>query len=114
MGLGGGVHHGVDASDEPSHDDGVPHVALDEREPGVAEVLSKVRRAASGRESVEHRDPVAALEQRVDEMRSDEAGAAGHEQVIVAHRGVPPRSREGMPGVYLRATSRAACKAFAV
>ena len=51
-------------------------VALDDLD--VASERGEVR-AAPGREVVEHADVVAALEQRLDEVRADEPGAARDE-----------------------------------
>jgi hypothetical protein len=53
-----------------------PEVALDDLD--VTPQRREVR-AASGREVVEHSDIVAALEQRLDEIRADEPGAARDE-----------------------------------
>ena len=57
----------------------------------VVEELGEVL-AAAGREVVEHAHGVAAGEQRADEIRADEAGAARDENLATAHASGSPRS----------------------
>ena len=64
LGAANGVVHALVAA----------QLALDDLDVEAGEV-----RAVAGREVVEHAHLVAALEQRPDEVRADEAGAAGDE-----------------------------------
>ena len=66
-----------DAVDGAGDDVGVAHVALDELGARV-EVVGPLA-VRGGQQQVEHADLVAALQQRVDDVRADEAGAAGDE-----------------------------------
>ena len=82
------VEDDLDAADGRVHALVRAEVALDDLD--VPSELREVRPAA-GREVVEHADVVAALEQRLDEVRADEAGAAGDEDALHA----APRRRRG-------------------
>ena len=79
------MHDRVDVAHQPVDDRTIGHVVVHERHPWVGLVGLQVREAPAGREAVEHGDAIVALEQRVDEMRTDEPGAAGDEHVGVGH-----------------------------
>jgi hypothetical protein len=80
VGLRGGMNDRVHAVDERTNGRGVSHVATDERESRVAVVVLQVRPAPTGGEPVEHGHAGVGIEhQQVHEMRTDEAGAARHD-----------------------------------
>ena len=105
--LGGRVDDHVDAVDELAHERGVADVAVHEREPRVAHHVREVLEVARVGERVERDDLVRRrLEQVADEVRRDEAGAAGDEHALRAHsssaivyRGLPSTSRWILPEV---------------
>jgi hypothetical protein len=66
------MHDGVDAT---GHPDVVAHVVLDEREPWASEQVGDVRLTTRD-EIVEHDDLVTSVEQRLAEVRAEEAGTA--------------------------------------
>jgi hypothetical protein len=68
------VNDGVDAVERSGHDVGVADVALDELDVETGEVV-----AAPPREVVERSDRAPALEEPRDQVRADEAAAAGDE-----------------------------------
>ena len=66
-----------------AHEPGVADVAVDEREPLVAHHVGEVLDVAGVRERVERDDLVVGVRQQVaDEVRGDEAGAAGDEHAL--------------------------------
>ncbi len=77
--LGGEVEHAVDAGQGVGHGGGVADVAVHEAR-AVGHDL-----APPDREVVEDRHLPAGGEQGAGQVRPDEAGAAGHEGVGVAH-----------------------------
>ena len=77
------VEDDLDAADGRVHALVRAEVALDHLD--VPPELCEVRPAA-GREVVQHADVVASLEERLDEVRADEAGAAGDEDARHAGR----------------------------
>jgi len=85
VGLGGEVRHGVDALvlHEPVDELLVADVALHEAEVGLALGVLEVQRAPRVRERVQHHHPVLRmrLQPMVQEIRADEAGAAGDEDL---------------------------------
>ena len=108
--FGRGVDHPGDIGDERRNHGGVGDVALREPQTVIVLVLGEVGPRSGIRELVQDRDArVGVLEQRVDEVRADETGAAGHEHVrvggVVGHSGTstvqgrcestrePPRGR---------------------
>ncbi|MBG9885718.1 hypothetical protein ABE10_03775 [Bacillus toyonensis] len=77
----GVVHDRVDLAEQTVHQLGVRDVALHEPHPVGGEAVQGGAVARVG-ESVEHRDRVVGVrDDVVDEVRADEAGTAGHEQV---------------------------------
>jgi hypothetical protein len=72
----GQVSDGVDAVEGPGHDVGVADVTLDELDVEAGEVV-----AASPCEVVERPDRGPALEESGDQVRADEAAAAGDEDL---------------------------------
>jgi hypothetical protein len=85
--LGGEVedHLGPEARDDVVHGLRLSDVDVGERG-AVRDRLLEVL-ALAGREIVDHGDLVTAREKRVDEIRSDEAGAAGNECIHAAEDG---------------------------
>ena len=78
--LGRGVDDLVDARHDLLDVRGVADVALDEREPLVAEQVREVGDVAGVGQRVHDHDLVIGRAQQVAaEVRADEAGAAGHE-----------------------------------
>ena len=75
----GQVEDRVDAVAGAGHRGEVPDVAADNLHARRAQVLGQVFSLA-GREIVQHAD--AAIFERVDEMRADEAGAAGDQNLF--------------------------------
>ena len=77
--LGGVVHHRVVLAEELVDERRVRDVALDEAEAILGQAVEGGEVAGVG-ELVEHGDRVVGVRERVvDEVRADEAGAAGHE-----------------------------------
>jgi len=71
-----GVKDRVAPLDRPAHRQWVAHVALDEPDIGIA---ARQVRARARRQVVEHAHLVPARDECLDQMRSDEARAAGDE-----------------------------------
>ena len=83
MRLGRRVDDHVDALDELGDEPGVADVAVDEREPLVAQDVCEVLEVPGVRERVERDHLVLGVRQEVaDHVGRDEAGAAGDENAL--------------------------------
>jgi hypothetical protein len=102
----------VDLRGEVEHDLGARPLEQLEHRPGVTDVgldqlgaaLERRRQVLppAGRDVVHHGHLVAAVEQRVDEVRADEAGAACHEGPHATAHGSRGRSRGRLAPCYRR------------
>ena len=83
MRLGGRVDDHLDAADDLAHEPGVTDVAVDELESGMAHHVGEVLEVPGVCQRIERDDlVVGVLEQMADQVRWDEAGAAGHENAL--------------------------------
>ena len=83
MRLGRGVHDHVDLRDHFGDEVGVADVAVDERQPLVADHVGEVLEVPRVGERVERDDLVIGVRQQVpDEVRRDEPGAAGDQNAL--------------------------------
>ena len=80
--LGGRVHHPVGRNHQRRHGGGIGHVALHEPEPRVVAVGLQVGQVPRVGKPVQHRhQPPGPLQQEVHQVRADEPGAPGHQDV---------------------------------
>src|SRR3954451_2077 len=103
VGLGGGVDDHVNVLDDVAHELGVADVAVDERQALVRHHVGEVLDVAGIGQRVERDDVVRRVRQQVaDEVRRDEAGAAGDENLFqissaIVYRGLPSTCRWILP-----------------
>ena len=103
--LGGGIHDHVHLRDDVGDELGVADVAVDEREPLVAEHVREVLEVTRVRQRVERDDVVRGVREQVpDDVRRDETGAAGDEDAprqssssSIVYSGFPSTSRWILP-----------------